>query len=144
MKIVIDTNVIIAAFATRGLCNEVFELCLAEHEIFLSAEIIAEVEKGLLEKIKVPENVVKDIIEFLKSKSENVEIKVETKGIMNEIRLKLRDPKDLIVLSTAELSGAEVILTGDKDLLSLKGFKKIKILAPREFYDLLKKQNSNI
>lgn len=144
MKIVVDANVIIAAFATRGLCNEVFELCLAEHEIFLSETIIIEVERGLLEKVKAPENITKEIIEFLKNESKNVEIDRETKEIMNEVKLKLRDPKDLMVLTTAELSGAEVILTGDKDLLSLKRFKKIKILTPREFYDLFRKQNSNI
>jgi len=31
MKIVLDANVIVAAFAARGLCEAVFELCLSCH-----------------------------------------------------------------------------------------------------------------
>jgi len=143
MKIVIDSNVIIAAFAARGLCNEVFELCLAEQEIYLSEALIAETEKGLLEKVRVPGNITKEIIRFLKSETKNVEIDRETKEIINETKLKLRDPKDLMVLATAESSEAEIILTGDKDLLSLKRYKKIKILTPRKFYDQIRKQNSS-
>jgi predicted nucleic acid-binding protein len=39
MKIILDTNVIIAAFATRGLCSAVFELCLDRFEVvYLSAK----------------------------------------------------------------------------------------------------------
>ena len=36
MKIVLDTNVIIAAFATRGLCSPIFELCLDRFDVALS------------------------------------------------------------------------------------------------------------
>jgi hypothetical protein len=33
---VLDANVVVAAFAVRGLCEPVFELCLDSHEILLS------------------------------------------------------------------------------------------------------------
>ncbi|MBW1786006.1 MAG: hypothetical protein JRK53_05215 [Deltaproteobacteria bacterium] len=44
MKIVLDATVVIAAFAARGLCESVFELCLHAHQILLS--------EGLLEEIR--------------------------------------------------------------------------------------------
>lgn len=36
MKILLDTNVLIAAFIARGMCSELFEHCLAEHTIMES------------------------------------------------------------------------------------------------------------
>ena len=36
MKILLDTNVLIAAFITRGLFNELLEHCLRRHQIIIS------------------------------------------------------------------------------------------------------------
>lgn len=46
-----------------------------------------------------------------------------------------RDPNDLPVLGTAIAGGAQVLVTGDKDLLVLNKFQGILILSPRGFYD---------
>lgn len=46
MKIILDTNVIIAAFATHGLCHSIFELCIDRFEIYSSKEIIEEVKRN--------------------------------------------------------------------------------------------------
>ena len=54
MKTILDTSVIIAAFASRGLCHAVFELCLDRCEIVLSEEILREVLMNLNRKIKLP------------------------------------------------------------------------------------------
>ena len=43
MKIVLDANVIIAAFAARGLCESVMEVCLSEHQIALSDDLLNEI-----------------------------------------------------------------------------------------------------
>ena len=131
MKIVIDANVIIAAFATRGLCNEILELCLVQHEIFLCDTLIREIRNGLLKKIKVPETVVENIVKFLESKTHKVKPSEVDKRIC-------RDSKDIMVLGTAESISADVILTGDKDLLILKTYKNTKIVTPRQFLELLK------
>jgi predicted nucleic acid-binding protein len=42
VKPVLDTNVLLAAFATRGLCEAVFEACLADHDVVLSEHILRE------------------------------------------------------------------------------------------------------
>ena len=39
------------------------------------------------------------------------------------------------MLATAVEAKANVIITGDKDLLVLKKYKNIDILSPREFYN---------
>ena len=43
MKIVLDANVVVAAFASRGLCESIVELCLHSHEIVLCEELIGEI-----------------------------------------------------------------------------------------------------
>ena len=45
----------------------------------------------------------------------------------------LRDPDDTVILETAVAANAEVIVTGDLDLLVLREFNAIAILTPQEF-----------
>ena len=51
-----------------------------------------------------------------------------------------RDADDDEVLATALAAKAEIILTGDKDLLVLKGFQGIKIFSPRQFVEWMDAQ----
>ena len=69
MKIVLDTNVVIAAFAARGLCHDVLEVCLTEHEIILSEHILSEINANLTKKIKLPKNIVMNIIDYLNTEA---------------------------------------------------------------------------
>ena len=49
-----------------------------------------------------------------------------------------RDNDDNKILSCAVSANADFIITGDKDLLVLNEFNKIKILNPREYLDFVK------
>jgi predicted nucleic acid-binding protein len=55
MKIVLDANVIIAGFAARGLCESILEVCLSEHEIVFSDDLLDEILRNLRLKIKLPD-----------------------------------------------------------------------------------------
>ena len=46
-----------------------------------------------------------------------------------------RDPKDDFILECAETGGADLIVTGDKDLLSLASYGRIEIVTPRQYLD---------
>ena len=128
MKVVLDTNILIAAFAARGLCEAVLELCLENHEIVLSEPLLLEVEEKLRSKLRLPEGIAEEILDFLCSHSAVVEPK--------DVRADAcRDPDDLMVLGTAEAAGANYIVTGDQDLLSLETFGDIPILTPRKFWE---------
>lgn len=49
-----------------------------------------------------------------------------------------RDPKDDFILECAAKANADLIVTGDKDLLSLNSFGTIKIVTPRQYMDRTK------
>ncbi len=130
MKVLLDANVIVAAFAAHGLCEAVFEVCLDAHDLLLSAELLDEVSKNLRKKIKLPDATVASILHLLHENSElHSPHHVPAKAC--------RDPKDLHILGLAESGGADCIVTGDKDLLTLRKFKSCKILTPRQFSDLI-------
>ena len=132
MKIVLDSNVIVSAFGTQGLCSKVFTHCLFEHEIVISEFIIEEVVKTLEEKFKIPKQKTKEHRQFLME---------ETKVVipMNVPSDVCKDPKDLKVLGTAWADKSDIIITGDKHLLSLKEFKGISVLSVREFWERSRK-----
>ena len=65
MKVVLDTNVLVAAFATQGLCHALLELCVDQHEIVLSPDILKEAVAALQKKLKVPPKVASDVTEYL-------------------------------------------------------------------------------
>ncbi len=132
MRVVLDTNVVVAAFATRGLCSEVFEVCLAEHSIVTSEHILMEVKEKLIDKIRLPENTVHEIVDYLRAQAETV-VPEKLNGSV------CRDKDDEKVIGTALSGYAGFIITGDEDLLLLKKYKGIRIATPREFWGLLKK-----
>lgn len=127
MKVVFDSNVLVAAFATHGVCHELFEYCLRNTTILCSDFISSEVERILIHKIKIPTKKTSEIIHYLKD---------QTQWIVPEhvIVENLRDPNDQVVISTALSGGADYLITGDKDMLVLKMIKKIIILSPRDFW----------
>ena len=130
MKIVLDTNVLVSAFATRGLCQDIFELCLAEHKIVLSHFILQETHNILTKKIKVPQSMVNNIHSLLISESEIVVPLHVPQGAC-------RDRNDLKILGTALSGKVDAIITGDNDLLDIEEFETIPILSPRKFWNLM-------
>ena len=132
MRVFLDTNVLVAAFATRGLCADVFRLVLAEHELLVSAALIEEVTRTLTKKIRVPDPVVREIVAFLRASASTVESAPERPPIV------VRDPDDLVILGGALSGGADVLVTGDKDLLVLGKVGALRILNPRGFWELVR------
>ena len=131
MRIVLDTNVIIAAFAGRGLCAEIFEVCLSEHTIVISGHILSEVREKLTDKIYIPQKTVQNIIGYLSDIAEIVEPEPIDKSIC-------RDKDDNEIIGTTTSGNAKFIITGDYDLLMRKNYKNIGIITPREFWLLLR------
>lgn len=131
MKVVLDTNVLLAAFGTRGLCEALMAIVLERHELFFSEPILDETAEHLAGKFKVPAVRVKETIAFLRQHGRMI----EPADLPQDA---CRDPDDVAILGTAVAARADCLVTGDQDLLSLRRYEGIAILAPRAFYELVK------
>jgi len=136
MRLVVDSNVIIAAFAVRGLCQAVFEYCLESHEVILCESIIKEVKKNLREKIKVPASIVSEIEAYLRESTSVERPAAVDSGVF-------KDQSDLPVLGVAQATDSSYIITGDRALLALRKYRSTDIISPRSFWDIVRKQADN-
>ena len=134
MRVFLDTNILVSAFITRGLCSDIFRIILSEHQLVLSDYILKELEEVLIHKINLPRNLVFSILQFLKS-FEIISDHTPPVGI------ELRDQTDVPVLSAALNSKADVLITGDTDLLEVSQKYKMRIIDPRTFFKLVKGLN---
>ena len=108
-----------------------FAACLASHEVALSGPILKELRRHLRGKLKVPARQADATLEFLREHAAIVRpAKVPADAC--------RDPSDLVVLGTAVAAEADVLVTGDRDLLDLGEFQGIAILSPRAFHERLR------
>lgn len=131
---VCDTNVLIAALVADGLCRDIVKRRLPGCELFTSRTLLDELAEKLREKFGFEP---KDL-PLLKAYE-------EAAAILKPHRLPkpaCRDPIDDEVLATALAAHADVILTGDNDLLVLKAHEGIRILSPRQFVEWIDGQSS--
>ncbi len=127
MRVLFDTNVLVAAFAARGACHELLEHCLFLHEVVLSEQILRETERALASKIGLPSPMVRQIVQILRRSC----ILMDAPSLPKPV---CRDPDDDGILSAAAMGGVACLVTGDPDLLVLKGFRGIPILRPGDFW----------
>ena len=132
MKIVIDTNVLLAAFFGAGLCHELFERLLETDRItvVVCEHIIAEFRTHAIDKFSTPVRLVNEAERLLRQATHIVEPAEVDPGTFD-------DPDDLPVLGAAIAADAAALVTGDKKMLALKSFHGVPILSPRAFYDRL-------
>lgn len=128
MRVVLDTNVLIAAFIARGACHELLEHCALHHSLVTSEFILAELKEKLTEKFKFPTERADEVDALLRSRMEIVEPTSLDSPVC-------RDPDDDNILATAAAGNCECIITGDKDMLVLEQFASIVIVSPTEFPD---------
>ncbi len=129
MRVFLDTNVLVSAFATRGLSADVFRLVLAEHELLTGEVNLAELRRVLRDRIGLPPPTIDAIEQFLR---EHIIIPKPDKPLP----VPIRDPDDRWVFASAVAGHADVLVTGDKDLLQVAHPGPLRILDPRGFWEL--------
>ncbi len=127
MKVVLDTNVLISAFISHGVCNELLEYCALNHEIILSEFILGELEEKLTGKFGFSKREINSVIRILKSRCTIVQTEVLPFPVS-------RDPDDDNIIAAAIAGLCDCIVTGDKDLLVLNQVSGIQIIPPNRFW----------
>lgn len=128
MRVVLDTNVLVAASAANGVCRRLVEYCLLREEVILSEPILAELEEKLTEKFSVPPAEATLRVRRLAEEVTLVEPEPLPVGIC-------RDPDDDAILATALAAEADYLVTGDQDLLVLERYASARIVTPRQFIE---------
>ena len=127
MTIVLDTNVLIAAFmGPEGICRDILTYVCEHHQLTLSDHILTEFRRILVEKLTFEEELAEQHVAFL----------LDMAALVVPARFEqavCRDPDDDWVLGTAISGQASWLVTGDKDLLELAGRLPFRIGTPREF-----------
>ena len=128
MRIVADTNILVAALLFGGPPEQVFLAGLrGEIQLLPSLPLLKEFEKVLKEKFKLSIHLVREIIQEVMDVAEIVEVS-------SHIRAISYPDEDNRVLECAVDGKADFIVTGDtRHILPLKEYGGIKILSPSEF-----------
>lgn len=122
MIIVFDTNIWVSALGFDGLPERAILRAALFNELAISAYIEDEIVRILTAKfIKNPL--------WLRARLDGMLKRALVVEVTGEIRGVCRDPKDDAILETAWRANADYLVTGDKDLLSLKEFRGTKIIT---------------
>ena len=129
MRVVLDTNALVSALLFAGVSSKLVPL-------WQSRRIVALVSRGILEeylrvlsylKFKLSEAEIKDLLQ------EEVLPFVDVIVPRRRLRVVKRDPSDDQFIECAVAGRAKVIISGDKDLLSIGSYRKIMIQTPAQF-----------
>ena len=131
MRVLLDTNVLVAAFTTRGLCRDVLQIVLAEHQFLVGKTVLTELERVLEDKLRMPTHQVKEVIAYI---SEYAEIVTP----VAPATWPKRDPDDQWIAAAALDGAADILVTGDNDLLDADHGTTLRIVSPRGLWELLR------
>ena len=129
MRLVLDTNVLIAAFISHGVCSELLEHCVLNHDVVLSNFILDELKEKLTGKFRFTTREANGVVTLLRSRCSLVATPVLPSPVS-------RDPDDDNIIATAIAGSCQCIVTGDKDLLDLKQVGDILIVSPSRFWQI--------
>ncbi|MSQ09078.1 MAG: putative toxin-antitoxin system toxin component, PIN family [Dehalococcoidia bacterium] len=131
MKIFLDTNVLISAYTARGISADLVRHILAEHDLVTGEVNLEELRRVLTNQFHAPADVVEAVVSALRA------------GIIaprpaEPSAIPVRDPDDRWVLASAIESGADMLVTGDQDLLAVANVSPISIMNPRGCWERLR------
>lgn len=129
MRVVFDTNIFISALVIPGSQAEKAILKIVEGDdiLLLSKEILDEVLSVLSGKFSRDREELSHVAVVF---SEIGEIVSSTKKVWI-----LRDEPDNRILECALSGNADIIVTGDKDMLKLKVYEKVRIISLKEYLE---------
>lgn len=128
MIAVFDTNVLIAAIITEGICSKLLHRARAgEFSLVSCPFIMQELRRILSKKLRLSHD---EIVSAMEPISEAI-----SKVIEHSIKVKdtCRDADDDNIIACAVAAKAAYLVTGDSDLLDLKSYNSVKMITPRDF-----------
>jgi putative PIN family toxin of toxin-antitoxin system len=132
VRVFFDTNVLVAALLARGLCADLFALSVVEHEVMTGEFNLAELRRTLCDKRGMHTTRLEAIDALLR---EHTVVPMPA----HPHALEIRDPDDAWVLASAVAGGAELLVTGDHDLLDVAHRAPLPVVNPRDAWERLRR-----
>jgi uncharacterized protein len=128
MIAVFDTNVLIAAIITEGICSKLLHRARAREFSLVSCPfIMMELRRTLSKKLRLTHDEFSSAMEPIsESISQVIEHSLKVKDIC-------RDADDDNIIACAVAAKADYLVTGDSDLLEIKDYQGVRIINPRDF-----------
>jgi len=126
-----DTNVLAAAVATRGLCSELLEIIIHDHELLTCQAVLDELQRVLAEKLRLPPSVAAGFLGLVRAEGTIIKPPREIPFI------RIQDAGDISILACAIAGKADVFVTGDKELLDLRKVDNLIVVSPRALWHQL-------
>lgn len=133
VRVVADTNVLVSGLLWPGASASFLDAAARRlFHLLTSHDLMEELEEvlsrpHLLARLRARDRTVEEVMS-----KQQVLATVVTPAML-PLPLELRDRADLPVLQCAIGGDAHAIVTGDKDLLTLKEFQGVIIVTPRAF-----------
>jgi putative PIN family toxin of toxin-antitoxin system len=131
VKVFLDTNVLGSAFVARGLCADLFRYVLAEHEVVTGEVNLVEFRRILQDQFEATVEQIAAVEGQLRDHTV-----VPKPAVPSEIRV--RDKDDEWVLASAIAGAADMLVTGDHDLLAVAKASPLPVLTPRVAWERLR------
>ena len=130
MRVIIDTNVLISGIFFGGPPAKILAAWhCGELKLIVSPEILEEYfEVCARSSVRYPDI---DIAPILVLIARNSQV-VESPPLAEQIS---RDVDDDKFTACAIASGTRTVISGDNDLLTVSGYKSVKVVTPRDFVD---------
>jgi uncharacterized protein len=126
IRVCLDSNVLVAAFAARGLCSDLLAHVLSEQQLVLPDAVREEALRVLSVKIRLSDEALHTVVAVL-DRCERAPASAAPSPVS------VRDPDDGKIPADAVEAGVQILVTGDKDLLDVAEQSPIPILSPRAF-----------
>lgn len=131
MRIYFDTNVLVSAYVSRGICADLLRHVLADHDLVTGEVNLVELRRILRDRFKATTERV-----------DAVEAELRAQAVIPRPTtpppLAIRDPDDVWVLASAIAGGVDLLVTGDEDLLAVAADAPIPIVSPRGCWQRLR------
>jgi putative PIN family toxin of toxin-antitoxin system len=129
VRVFLDTNLLVSAFATRGSAptssGSFWPNTLVTGEV-----VLRELTRVFRTRMRLPARTVDDIETFLRE-----QVVVPRPSAPSPLRI--RDADDRWVLASAIDARADLLVTGDRDLLEVATDAGVRIVDPRAFWELM-------
>lgn len=132
MKVIVDTNVFVSGVFFSGPPYQIIKAWReGKFELIMSSDILDEYRRvAIILAEQFPPVDLQKILEFVEKEAIFFEASALSEPICD-------DPDDDKFFACAFASDAKIIVSGDKHLLRVSGYKDIEVLKPKAFVDII-------